>query len=171
MSLKNKQTKNFWQLNPMLPCLLYENCSTGTPQRPESASAEGGGVTNSRRDGSEAPQTEAETHSAVWRSFPVHHQGPVNILSTTHYEAHHAGGRLATLTKMPYARCLELEDGGVGWRGFCFGSSADQVSKAGRGYDVTSPVVGVFLSSANVCIKASPIQVRSNSSVETWLFP
>lgn len=36
-----------------------------------------------------------------------------------------------TLLKMSYAYCPVLEDGGVRWRGFRFGSATEQVSNAG----------------------------------------
>lgn len=143
-----------------------ENFSTVAPQRSEYASAGEGGVTQTA--------TGRQRHSQLFNApflYASSNQGTVNILSTTRYDVHGAGGRLASLVKMLHARYLELEDGGVRWRGFCFASSADQVSKAGWGYDVTVPVVGVFLSSAKVSIKASAIQVSSTSSVANRLLP
>lgn len=104
--------------------------------------------------------------SAVLPRFPV--QQDIHTLFKLHYEGYRAGGRPATLMMMPYACCPGLEDGGVGWRGFCFGSSTEQVSRSGvvRMWRDPRRALGVSFS------KKPPFRpVRSNMSVPTRLLP
>lgn len=95
--------------------------------------------------------------SAVLPPFPV--QQHLRTLFKLHYEGYRAGGRPATLMKMPYACCPGLEDGGVGWRGFCFGSSKEQVSRSGvvRMWRDPRRTLGVSFSK-KASVPASPIQ-------------
>lgn len=96
--------------------------------------------------------------SAVLPPFRV--QQDLRTLFKLHYEGYRAGGRPATLMKMPYACCPGLEDGGVGWRGFCFGSSTEQVSRSGvvTGCGVTLGGPSALASPKKASVPPSPIQ-------------
>lgn len=76
--------------------------------------------------------------SAVFRTSLNH----INVTSSTdHDRAFRAVDLPVTLMKMSYAYCPVLEDGGVRWRGFRFGSSTEQVGNAGWRRGVTAVAV------------------------------